>query len=380
MVQGITGKDRINAAINLTALDRVPVAPLAMYFCANFNGLTTKEFLNDSEKQVWAAEQTFERMGGWDAWYFAGGALSGKMLKTRWALQVKLPGDGLPDDAPLPQLNEQVVMTVEDYDAIVEMGFAEWFNRYVERLYPGINVKAVLSEEVPRVLGNLGRFYQKWEVERKVPVLQGIAIYQPIEVFSFARSFYEFSLDMARRPEKVVAAAEAAYETLVRRGISACKSTGVKCAWVGGWRTGASFISPRQYKKFVEPWLKRMVDDLISEDIIPLLHFDADWNPLLPYLRELPAKKCIFAPDQATDLFKAKEVLGDHMCLMGNVSPQVLALGTVDQTVEECKRLIDVVGKGGGFILSSGCELPYNTKPENLAAMIETAKTYGVYR
>ena len=68
------------------------------------------------------------------------------------------------------------------------------------------------------------------------------------------------------------------------------------------------------------------------------------------------------------------------MCLMGNVSPQVLALGTVDETVAECKRLIDLVGKGGGFILSSGCELPFNIKPENFAAMLETARTYGVYR
>ncbi|HLE79737.1 MAG TPA: uroporphyrinogen decarboxylase family protein [Dehalococcoidia bacterium] len=143
-----------------------------------------------------------------------------------------------------------------------------------------------------------------------------------------------------------------------------------------GLGTGASFISPRQYQKFVEPWLKRMVDEVIGEGITPVLHFDADWTPFLPFLRDLPAKKCIFAPDQVTDLFKAKEILGDHMCLMGNVSPQVLALGTVDETVAECKRLIDVVGKGGGFILSSGCEVPFNARPENVAAMVDTAKTY----
>lgn len=380
MSESITGKDRIEAAIRLEALDRVPVAPLAMYFCARFNGISTKEFLNDAEKQVWATEKTFERLGGWDGWYFAAGSITAKGLKTRWPLRVKLPGDGLPDDAPLPQLFEEQVMTVEDYDAILEMGYGEWFNSYIQRLYPEMNVKAVLSEEVPRVLANLGRFHQKWEVERKIPLLAGVSIYQPIEVFSFARSFYEFSLDMARRPEKILAAVEAAYEPMVSRGIKACKAAGTKAAWVGGWRTGASFISPRQYKKFVEPWLKRMCDDLIAEGITPVLHFDADWNPLLPFLRELPAKKCIFAPDQQTDLVKAKEILGDHMCLMGNVSPQVLALGTVDETVAECKRLIDLVGKGGGFILSSGCELPFNTKPENFAAMLDTARTYGVYR
>ncbi len=40
------------------------------------------------------------------------------------------------------------------------------------------------------------------------------------------------------------------------------------------------------------------------------------------------------------------------------------------------KHLIDVVGRGGGFILSSGCEVPYNAKAENVAALIETGKTH----
>lgn len=376
MSERVTGKERIEAAIRLELLDRVPVAPLLLYFCAHFNGISTRDFLNDPEKQVWATERTFEQLGGWDAWYFAAGAFSPNMLKTRWPLQVKLPGDGLPDDASLPQLNEQPVMTVEDYDRILEMGYDEWFASYLCRLYPGFEPKAVLAEEAPQAANRIKAFCQRWETERNVPVLQGVSIYQPMEVFSFARSFYEFSLDMARHPDKITAAIEAAYEPMVRRGINACKASGLRAAWVGGWRTGATFISPRQYQRFVQPWLKRMCNDLIADGITPVLHFDAKWDPFLSFLRELPARKCILAVDQETDLFKAKAVLGDHMCLMGNVAPQTLALGTVDETVAECKALIDVVGKGGGFILSSGCETPYNAKAENVAAMIEIAKTY----
>ena len=41
-----------------------------------------------------------------------------------------------------------------------------------------------------------------------------------------------------------------------------------------------------------------------------------------------------------------------------------------------CKKLIDVVGEDGGFILSSGCTVPANSKFENLKAMVNTAKTY----
>jgi len=41
--------------------------------------------------------------------------------------------------------------------------------------------------------------------------------------------------------------------------------------------------------------------------------------------------------------------------------------------------LIDVVGKGGGFILSTGCDCPIDAKPENVRTMIEVGKTYYPY-
>jgi uroporphyrinogen-III decarboxylase len=83
--------------------------------------------------------------------------------------------------------------------------------------------------------------------------------------------------------------------------------------------------------------------------------------------------------DGYTDIFKAKEILGDHMCIMGDVPPSLLTLGTPEQVENYVKKLIDEVGKGGGYILCTGCELPIDTKEENYRAMLETAKSYGIY-
>ena len=77
-----------------------------------------------------------------------------------------------------------------------------------------------------------------------------------------------------------------------------------------------------------------------------------------------------------TDIFEAKKVLGDHMCLMGDVSATMFTLGTPEEVEAYCKRLIDEVGEGGGFILSSGCGVPHDAKPENMRALIETGNTY----
>ncbi len=80
--------------------------------------------------------------------------------------------------------------------------------------------------------------------------------------------------------------------------------------------------------------------------------------------------------DGQTDIFKAKEVLGDHMCIMGDVPAQLLSLGTPDEVCAYVQRLIDVVGNGSGFILSTGCDCPMDAKPENVKMMIEIGKSY----
>ena len=51
--------------------------------------------------------------------------------------------------------------------------------------------------------------------------------------------------------------------------------------------------------------------------------------------------------------------------------------GTPEDIKAYCKKLIDVVGKGGGFIMDSSTVLD-DAKPENVKTMIEFTKAYGV--
>jgi uroporphyrinogen-III decarboxylase len=53
-------------------------------------------------------------------------------------------------------------------------------------------------------------------------------------------------------------------------------------------------------------------------------------------------------------------------------------VGTVAQVKDHCKKLIDVVGEGGGFIISPRSSTD-EVKPENLKAMIDFTHEYGVY-
>jgi len=58
------------------------------------------------------------------------------------------------------------------------------------------------------------------------------------------------------------------------------------------------------------------------------------------------------------------------------VPAALTSLGTPEEVEDYCKKVIDVVGKDGGFILSTGCTLPADRVFDNLKAMVDTARSY----
>jgi uroporphyrinogen-III decarboxylase len=61
---------------------------------------------------------------------------------------------------------------------------------------------------------------------------------------------------------------------------------------------------------------------------------------------------------------------------MGDVPASLLSLGNKEEVIAYCEKLIDVVGKDGGFIMSSGCEVPPDAKYENVKAMVDSVKNH----
>jgi len=80
-----------------------------------------------------------------------------------------------------------------------------------------------------------------------------------------------------------------------------------------------------------------------------------------------------------SDMAKAKKTLGKVACMYGNVPSALLALGTPQKVKDYVKKCIDVAGKGGGYILSNGAFFD-QAKAENVKAMVDFAKEYGIYK
>lgn len=105
--------------------------------------------------------------------------------------------------------------------------------------------------------------------------------------------------------------------------------------------------------------------------------FQGNYDTRLEYLTDLPKGKIAGIFD-TTDIFRAKEIIGDTMCILGNMPVSLLKTGTPEQIKDYSRKLIDVVGKGGGFIMSSRGVLD-DAEPELVKIWGEYTKEYGVY-
>ncbi|OFW61659.1 MAG: uroporphyrinogen-III decarboxylase [Actinobacteria bacterium RBG_16_64_13] len=352
---------RLRTAVALGTPDRVPVLPNGPAWPARALGVKMSELATNAEVSGRTIIDAYTGLGEIDG--IQSPAYHVSTLSIQWLSRVKVPGKDLPEDE-LWQVDEAELMIPDDYDAIVALGFGPWVERYYAERLPGsreaFNAWAATIPSVLRECRDRGI----------VPFSPAVGTI-PYEYFCGGRSMKEFLLDLYRRADKVQAAMDAALPVLIESMRGVIRGLGLVGLWLGGWRSASEFIAPRLWERFVFPYFKGMVEAAVEEGAIPVLHFDANWDRDIERLRDLPKGKCVLSLDGKTDIFRAKKILGDHMCLMGDVPPRMFSLGTPGEVTEYCKRLISEVGPGG-FILSSGCDVPIDAKYENVKAMVES--------
>jgi uroporphyrinogen-III decarboxylase len=183
-------------------------------------------------------------------------------------------------------------------------------------------------------------------------------------------------LDMFRTPGKLFEMVERLLPMEIQTGLAA-KSRGAKRVFMPLHKCIDSFMSPEQFETFYWPTLRKVILTLVEEGLTPMVFWEGDCTSRLETIRDIPPGRVVYC-FESTDMFKAKDILGDVACIRGNVPLSILSTGTPEDVRDYCKRLIDHVGRGGGFIMDASTQFD-DAKPENLKTMFAFTKEYGQY-
>ena len=131
-------------------------------------------------------------------------------------------------------------------------------------------------------------------------------------------------------------------------------------------------VSAKVWEEFGLPYTERVVDALKKMAVRVTMHVCGDTNDR-PDSLALTGVDAL-SLDHKVDFVYAKKVLGDKVCLIGNLNPkETLFFKNADEVYEEGRALISAVGPYH-FILSSGCSIPAIAPPENIEATLRAPK------
>lgn len=128
-------------------------------------------------------------------------------------------------------------------------------------------------------------------------------------------------------------------------------------------------ISPDTFRKFVAPFLKDLVGRIRAKGKYAMLHICGNTTRILDDIVDI-GPHC-FSIESKVDLGKAKEILGGKVCVAGNVAPTGSFLsGSPQEVIAEANACVEAWGKGGGYLLTLGCDFPKSVPFENAMALM----------
>ena len=203
-------------------------------------------------------------------------------------------------------------------------------------------------------------------------------IFALADIIPMARSMVPFIKDLRKRPDDIIQIFDFLEPGLTELAISIAKVSKAKYILLGNSRGASSWISPKMFEEIFWPTQKRFWETAVKAGFKICAHLDNDWTDNMEYMLELPKHSGFFHLDQGS-LPKVREIIGDHFCLMGNLSPAVTCGSGPELVYKKTSELIKTCGQDGGYILATGCEAPATIPIENYYAVKRAIKDHGYY-
>ena len=399
---------RVREAIQLKEPDRVPVSLRMTYYPATHCKIPKSAAYYDAFAWKTAITKSVFDLEP-DLYQCSSGMSSGAVMAALEPTQTKWPGGALAPDLSHQAIDVECLKEGE-YDLFLsdptDFTLRYLLPRGFIALSPLANLPAINERfvnfpvmtpsftgqefaQMAKLLYRAGREQKKWarlfgNLEEDMAklgfpphaTLGGVGGAPFDTISDFYRGMRGAMTDMYRCPDKLMAACDLLLEWRVKRAAPADpqKRGNPKRLFLALHRGAEGFMSRKQFEKFYWPGLKKAMLKSIELGFVPIPFCEGKFGDRLEYFLELPKGKVV-AHFEQTDMARAKEVLKDHTCIMGNVPSSLLQVGSVSEVEDYCRKLIKVCGKGGGFILTNGSSID-EAKPANVKAMVDSVKKF----
>jgi hypothetical protein len=149
---------------------------------------------------------------------------------------------------------------------------------------------------------------------------------------------------------------------------------------IGFWmhRGCVPFISPKQFASHYWPTLKPCIEEFWKHGHQTMFYAEGKWDAHLDDFATLPARSILYHVDQG-DISLAHQKLHHKFALSGGIPNVLLSYGTPGEVRDIAKKVIDGVAQDGGYILDAGAIMQDDTSIENLRALTDFTREYGIY-
>jgi len=400
---------RLIKVIKLEEPDRVPCLLPAGFFPAYYAGATLHKVMYNY-KELRRAWRKFRQDFDTDTSMGPNFVWPGRVFDRIDYKLMKWPGHGLSPESRSYQYIEGEYMMADEYDALINDPSDFWLRTMMPRILGALEPFKHLSPFTPmsaipmgfvasfgrsdvqkalKALVDAGKELNRWrvavaeatreELEAGYPPFGESLSGAPFDMIGdFLRGTQGIILDMYRQPDKLLEALENITPMAIELAVAGANAVLSPIVMMPLHKGDDTFMSQKQFETFYWPTLRKVMLGMIDEGLVPMPFAEGFYNKRLETIRDVPRGAVIWWFERS-DMALAKKVLGDTTCIAGNVPTSILCTGTPQEVKDHCRKLIEVCGKGGGYILA-GASSAEQATAYNLRAMMEAAKEYGVYK
>lgn len=373
--------------------DRVPIRPFVAEFTARYAGYTCQEVAHDYRKAFDAAIRC-ARDFDWDAvvpnmvYVWTGLA---QAIGLRY---YGIPGIGIPHTVGFNYIEppeDQAWMRANEYDELIKDPTAFLYNVWLPRVSTEvrrIGEPSAYRNNLSFVKGGMAMlqyFYafgpQIGRLRSECGTVSAISgIFKaPFDILADKlRGYVGLVLDMQSQPDKVLAACEALMPHLCHVGLTTADPA--RLVPIGFWmhRGCVPFINPRQFDSHYWPTLRPLIEEFWKHGHQTLFYAEGKWKHHLDTFATLPDRSIVYHVDQ-DDVFEVHRKLHHKFCISGGVPNVLLSFAKPDEVRAFCRRVLQEVAADGGYVMDAGAIMQDDTSIENLRALTETTREFGVY-